>query len=334
TSRVLQIICIAAVRYMLKWLARERKQEEIDKSDFPEIIKQLLRQINKYPVIRNILRNPRIPDINRKSLEDLGIPVIFISLVEQRIPDVNNCLRNVKNSSKQTIQNKSEKIPDIILNSSLVKKLGDQLIAVIANEIIVRGFYFTRHMISEIDRCGDIERVDWNKVIPFDNKTVIRMLSVSTLTFTAADMSIAAIRAAMESDGNAVLFAAKYSANINVVGVGRAIIAVSRDVAMEWKEADLIRERRILVEKISAEQVEAILAYRKQMEAIVEAYLAEDLQSFLTGADELEEGLSVNDSNMVIHGNVTIQRILGRKPQFTDQAEFDELMDSMDALIL
>ena len=113
-----------------------------------------------------------------------------------------------------------------------------------------------------------------------------------------------------------------------------AIAAVYKDVSMEWEEADLIRARRELMEKVSAEQVEAILEYRKQMEAVVEEYLAEDLQAFLTGADEIEEGLALNDSDRVIHGNVTIQRVLGRKPQFTNQAEFDDLMDSMDALVL
>ena len=119
-----------------------------------------------------------------------------------------------------------------------------------------------------------------------------------------------------------------------MIGVGRAVVAVTRDVSMEWQEVDLIRERRELLEKISVEQVEAILDYRKQMEAVVEEYLAEDLQAFLTGADEIEEGLETNDSDLVIHGNVTIQRVLGRKPQFTNQKEFDDLMDSMDALVL
>ena len=116
--------------------------------------------------------------------------------------------------------------------------------------------------------------------------------------------------------------------------MGVNIIAVTKDVSMEWQEADLVRERRELIEKISAEQVDAILAYRKKIETVVEEYLAEDLQAFLTGAEEIEEGLSMNDSNQVIHGNVTIQRILGRKPQFTNQAEFDDLMDSIDALVL
>ena len=40
------------------------------------------------------------------------------------------------------------------------------------------------------------------------------------------------------------------------------------------------------------------------------------------------------DSDLVIKGNVVIQRVLGRKPQFTNQQEFDDLMDSDIALKL
>ncbi len=333
-SKGVVVIGGTVINSFLTWLAAERKPEEIDKSDFPETIKKILHEVNNRQNVRKFLKNPHIPEINQKNLEKWGVPAIFISLVESHLADVNKSMRKVKSFPKNTIHGWTEKFPTIRLDSEFLEKTGNQILSVLANEIIVRGFYFIRHLMMEMDSCGDIELVDWNKVIPFDNRTVTRMMSVASLTFTAADMSTAAVRAALESGGNAAVFAAKYAVNINVVGVGRAIIAVTKDVSMEWEEADLIRERRILTEKINAEQVEAILSYRKQMEAVVEEYLAEDLQAFLTGADEIEDGLSSNDSDKVIHGNVTIQKIMGRKPQFTNQDEFDTLMDSMDDLVL
>ena len=42
----------------------------------------------------------------------------------------------------------------------------------------------------------------------------------------------------------------------------------------------------------------------------------------------MKQGLASGDSDLVIKGNVVIQRVLGRKPQFTSQEEFDDLMDS------
>jgi hypothetical protein len=54
----------------------------------------------------------------------------------------------------------------------------------------------------------------------------------------------------------------------------------------------------------------------------------------MAGFDYMKMGLSENDPNLVIKGNVVIQRVLGREPQFTNQEEFDELMDSDIPLIL
>lgn len=334
TSKAMGLFGSAAMTAMLKWLSAKRKPKEIDESDFPDTIKTMLHQLNDHPKVQDFLKNPKIPELTPKKLEEVGVPVLFISLAEPYLGDVNKKIRKVKRLPKITLKNWTSKLSPIPIDMNLLGKLGNQAVGVLANELIVRGFYFIRHLMMEMDHCGDIELVDWNKVIPFDNKTVVRMLSISSLTFTAADMSISAVRAAVESGMNPVLFRAKYFTNINVIGVGRAVVAVARDVSMEWEEADLIRERRLLTEKVSAEQVEAILSYRQQMEKVVEEYLAEDLEAFLTGADEIEEGIEGNDSDLVIHGNVTIQRVLGRKPQFTNQSEFDDLMDSMDALVL
>ena len=334
TAKAVEFFGSAALTAMLKWLAAKRESEEIDASDFPDTIKKMLHKLNEHPKIQEFLRNPKIPDVTTKNLEKWGVPALFIPFAEPYLGDINKTVRKVKRFPKNKLHGWSSGLSPISINMNSLGTLGKQVVGVIANEVIVRGLYFIRHLMMEIDKCGDIELVDWDKVIPFDNKTIIRMLSVSSLTFTAADMSIAAIRAAIESGGNAAVFTAKYVTNINVIGVGRAVIAVVRDVSMEWEEADLIRYRRELTEKMSEEQVQAILNYRQHMETVVEEYLAEDLEAFLSGAEEIEEGLNSNDSDTVIHGNVTIQRVLGRKPQFTNQAEFDDLMSSMDDFVL
>ena len=48
----------------------------------------------------------------------------------------------------------------------------------------------------------------------------------------------------------------------------------------------------------------------------------------------MKQGINTGDSDLVIKGNVVIQRVLGRKPQFTNQKEFDDLMKSDEAIIL
>ena len=54
----------------------------------------------------------------------------------------------------------------------------------------------------------------------------------------------------------------------------------------------------------------------------------------MNGFDFIKEGFNTGNSDLVIKGNVIIQRVLGREPQFTTQKEFDDLMESDVALVL
>ena len=82
------------------------------------------------------------------------------------------------------------------------------------------------------------------------------------------------------------------------------------------------------------EAYEAIEEYKAALNARLTEYIAEDITQFLTGLDMMRDGLSTGDADRVIGGNVVIQRVLGREPQFTNQQEFDELMGSDMDLIL
>ena len=61
---------------------------------------------------------------------------------------------------------------------------------------------------------------------------------------------------------------------------------------------------------------------------------AEDIESFMEGFTYINQGIESGDSDKIIKGNVIIQKVLGKQPQFTNQKEFDDLMDSDLALKL
>ena len=317
---------------LIKWLTEERTPEEIEESNLPKALKKLLQMLNENPGARKILREFDIKKFKLEDLEEFGVPAIFVDIVKRLDPNVDKKIKGAYKKPAKKARSWLKGLPKIKLNS--LASIGNQAISVLLNEILVRGFYFIRHFTEAYAKCGDIEAIDWGKVIPFNNRTIVRMMSIASLTFTTADMADAAIRTAVEYAAEGPVALPKYFTRVNVVGVGRAGIAVFKDVSMEWEEAELIRQRRILAEQFRDEQVEALLEFRKSMEEAVELYLAEDLEAFLTGSDEIEEGLRINDSNRVISGNVKIQRILGREPQFTNQDEFDSLMSGEDALIL
>lgn len=116
-------------------------------------------------------------------------------------------------------------------------EVGRQAIPVIANECLVRGFYFIRRFAMavqeyEINSLEDLKQIDWDKVKPHNNPTISRMLTVSTVVFTSLDIGEA-------------LIAKKYFVSVNYIGVGRFFVAVGSDVSWELKERDVKKVKKM-----------------------------------------------------------------------------------------
>ncbi len=106
-------------------------------------------------------------------------------------------------------------------------ELCKQAIPVVANECIVRSFYFIRRFAiamkdNNVNCLADFKMIDWNSVKPINNPTIARMLSISTGVFTALDI------------GDAIV-TQKYWVAINYVGIGRFAVAIGSDVSWELK---------------------------------------------------------------------------------------------------
>ena len=102
-------------------------------------------------------------------------------------------------------------------------EVGRQSIPVIANECIVRGFYFLRRLAMEMRKVNphtidDIKQINWSTVRPGKNPTISRMLTISTGVFTTIDITEA-------------IASQKYWVGVNYVGVGRFAIAIGEDVS-------------------------------------------------------------------------------------------------------
>lgn len=218
-------------------------------------------------------------------------------------------------------------------------QVGKQTIPVIINECIVRSFFLLRRLLQELSRddiqdWSDVHKINWKAIIPFRNRTVDRMLTIASMTFTVADTADAAIHAAIESGGNWVLFSGRFVTRFNYVGAGRAALSIVREVSNEKKEAQLIHEKMILSEAKAALFLKQLQEFKEQLDMKVSNYLAEDIEGFMSGFADMQQGMLTGDSDLVIRGNVTIQKVLGREPQFTNQKEFDALMESDAPLVL
>lgn len=126
----------------------------------------------------------------------------------------------------------------------LLKELKDQAIPVILNEIIVRSFYFIRRLVAEIKEkeirsFSELNKIDTEVVLPFKNRTIVRMMTISTSAFTATNLIIGAAVSGVKSGGNPALFAKEFVLRINFVGIGRCAVAIGADISSGIKKTRL-----------------------------------------------------------------------------------------------
>lgn len=321
----------AVVAGMTQWLYAAADQKDMPAGSLKTLGR--LRQImHASPVMADIVKSidqwqARISgDIKgcEKNDEKLGIDAIFISLFKT-LADA----PSLRGSRLAGVMEGYERAESTGISAiPLAQALTQQAVPVILNEFLVRTAYFIVRLARELKAHEDVNDIEWENVMPFGNRTIDRMIAIASVTFSAADAADAAVHAAVESAADHVLFHSVFLKRINVVGIGRAAVAVYRDVTADRQEAELLQRRRMMMEEKTARITELLEAYRRQLEERVCAYIAEDISAFLTGFTYMDRGLVTGDSDMVIKGNVVIQRVLGREPQFTDQREFDELMDS------
>ena len=210
----------------------------------------------------------------------------------------------------------------------VVNSLTKQTVPVLLNETLVRTFFFATRLAKELAITEDVNAITWDHVLPFNNRNVDRMMVFSSTTLSLADTTDALIHAALDSEGNAVLFGARFVSRFNLVAAGRAVVAVCLDVAEDHAEMELLIQKRRLTEERAA-RVRALLSdYRKKLNAKLAEFITADLETFLQGVDLIDKGLAAKDSDLILQGNVIIQRKLGKEAQFSSQKEFDALMDS------
>ena len=107
-----------------------------------------------------------------------------------------------------------------------------------------------------------------------------------------------------------------------------ASMAAYKELRKAQKEYAEAQEERLQIEKACAESVAMIRQYREEMERVVSKYLTEHLETFESGFAAMDQAIMEGDVDGYIKGNVEIQKILGYDTQFTNQQEFDDLMDS------
>ncbi|WP_019054838.1 hypothetical protein [Sphingobium xenophagum] len=179
---------------------------------------------------------------NKTAGAGMGIPGPIVSLLKEisTIPGLNNS--GLPSKIKRIFEKEKFDLRGEIAASY---ELGRQSLPVMVNEILVRAFYFIRRLVDEVKVKRSFEGVDWEKTLPWKNRTITRMLTISSGTFVAVDLADAAIRAGSKSV-DMVTFGAQLLLRVNFVGLGRFSIAVYSDVSMGFQR-ERLRDERIAV---------------------------------------------------------------------------------------
>lgn len=202
-----------------------------------------------------------IPGILLSSLKELSnLPLIKDTKLPAYLEELftkQNAILKVSKDKNLSDEEKTQMIQklmndrfDLRAEIALLKQVGkQQMWPVILNGVIVRTLYFTRHLIVEIKEKRNFKEIEWKNIIPFRNRTIVRMLTIATGTFTTIDLAGAAIEGYQKGGAPVIggvpnpLFFKEFVLRVNFVGIGRFAIAVGTDIGMGVKRKKLINER-------------------------------------------------------------------------------------------
>lgn len=258
------------------WLVTmaENKYDEDNAEKMPEPLKKMVKAIGKAPLVIEILKSidlwvgHMMSDVSTPQ----GIPGIFLSLLKEIsvLPGLRstNLPVFVDGLYNKGAHNLSEWGGVVFANA---KK---QSVPVLINEAIVRVFYFVRRLVIGYKNQGNFMDLDWNTVIPFANRTVERMITISSGTFVAMDLVDAAVRSATNATSvDPVTFFSNMLLRVNFVGVGRFAIAIVTDIGMGIRKTKKEQERsRVLDEMIHLTNVKVYYREADLMCSFAELY--------------------------------------------------------------
>lgn len=92
------------------------------------------------------------------------------------------------------------------------------------------------------------------------------------------------------------------------------------------KDEKLAKEERILAEKMCAEHIKLIRAYRQEMETLINEYLQKQTEVFEDAFNGIKNALEIGDVDGYIASTNKITKALGKEVLFETQEECDEMM--------
>ena len=253
---------------------------------------------------------------NKTAGVGMGIPGPIVSMLKElsAIPGLN------KTGLPQMLKDAFVKERfDLRSEMAVLHEVGRQAMPVLINEVLVRAFYFIHRFVMEVKAKGSFRDVEWKKTLPWNNRTIARMLTIATGTFAAVDLADSAIRAGLKSGGDFATFTTQILLRVNFVGIGRFAVAVYVDLSMGSQREQLRDERIALLSeqlhwanaKVAYLQGDVWLAAERTETSLreVELMMRESIEVFSTAWDanrrslrrigEMNAGIRMNNPKLI-----------------------------------
>ncbi len=231
---------------LFSWVLNAVRYEQADESNdgVPPAIKELLSRLKESPKAMQVLQvvcaeiednwqsdEWSVVDVVKKTLSLFGVDKKFVESIVKMLKKVN--VGEAKAVAKEVL-----------------KIVGKQSIPLAVNEILIRGFYFVSRLISELKSGKSIAAVDWAKTLPFKNRTIERMITVSTATFVIFDSVDAAVEGAIYSGGTWMGFLKEMAVRVNYVGQGRLVLTLGSEAVMEFRKSGVQKNKNAVQNEI------------------------------------------------------------------------------------
>ena len=111
-----------------------------------------------------------------------------------------------------------------------------QSVPVLINQCAVRAFYFVRRLCWEISSKGvstvtEISNLNPQKFQPFNNKCILRMLTISSGIFCVVDLADATIRANFNKPESRQELVVNILLHANFIGIGNFVLSIKNDIS-------------------------------------------------------------------------------------------------------
>lgn len=128
---------------------------------------------------------------------------------------------------------------DLRTEIGLAHELSRQIIPVLINQCIVRGFYLCRRVCREIRNLdirhvSELGKIAPEDILPYGTPAMRRMITIASGVFTGVDLADATVRA-LFAGGNPVEFFLR----VNYVGIGTFVVSCVVDVRTAPAEKEL-----------------------------------------------------------------------------------------------